>query len=89
MDKIELTVLVNKVNTARVKEVGAAHGGTFEDRRTAHALAETDEPPVPLAGKVITTTYSASRLMRQRMRRHLSMPPRKPSALHLASSRGQ
>jgi hypothetical protein len=53
MEKIEITVLVNKVNTARVKEVGAAHGGTFEDRRTAHALAETDEPPVPLADKVI------------------------------------
>jgi hypothetical protein len=53
MDKIELTVLVNKVNTARVKEVGTAHGGTFEDRRTAHALAETDEPAVPLAEKVI------------------------------------
>jgi hypothetical protein len=25
MDKIELTVLVNKVNTAKVKEVGSAH----------------------------------------------------------------
>ena len=31
MDKIELTVLVNKVNTAKVKEVGSAHGGTLED----------------------------------------------------------
>ena len=41
------------MNTAEVKEVGAANGGTFEDRRTAHALAETDEPPVPLAEKVI------------------------------------
>ena len=39
MDKIQLTVLVNKVNTGRVKEVGLAHGGTLEDRTTAHALA--------------------------------------------------
>ena len=53
MDKIELTVLVNKVNTGKVKEVGTAHGGTLEDRTTAHALAETEEPPVPLAEKVI------------------------------------
>jgi hypothetical protein len=53
MDKIELTVLVNKVNTAKVKEVGTAHGGTFEDRTTAHALAETEELVVPLAEKVI------------------------------------
>jgi hypothetical protein len=53
MDKIELTVLVNKVNTAKVKEVGSAHGGTLEDRTTAHALAETEEPAVPLAEKVI------------------------------------
>ena len=53
MDKVELTVLVNKVNTAKVKEVGSAHGGTFEDRTTAHALAEKEEPPVPLAEKVI------------------------------------
>jgi hypothetical protein len=30
MDKIELTVLVNKVNTVRVKQVGTAHGGTLE-----------------------------------------------------------
>ena len=53
MDKIELTVLVNKVNTAKVKEVGSAHGGTLEDRTTAHALAETEEAAVPLAEKVI------------------------------------
>jgi hypothetical protein len=52
MDKIELTVLVNKVNTAKVKEVGTAHGGTFH-RTTAHALAETEEPAVPLAEKII------------------------------------
>ena len=36
-----------------MKEVGADHRGTLEDRTTAHALAETDEPPVPLAEKVI------------------------------------
>jgi hypothetical protein len=53
MDKIELTVLVNKVNTAKVKEVGSAHGGTLQDRTTAHALAESEEPAVPLAEKVI------------------------------------
>ncbi len=53
MDKIELTVLVNKVNTAKLKEVGSAHGGTLEDRTTAHALAETEEPAVPLAEKMI------------------------------------
>ena len=53
MDKIELTVLVNKVNTTKVKEVGSAHGGTLEDRTTAHALAETEKPAVPLAEKVI------------------------------------
>ena len=53
MDKIELTVLVNKVNTGRVKEVGTAHGGTLEDLTSAHALAETEEPAVPLAEKVI------------------------------------
>lgn len=53
MDKIELTVLVNKVNTGRVKEVGTAHGGTLRDLTSAHALAETEEPAVPLAEKVI------------------------------------
>jgi hypothetical protein len=53
MDNIELTVLVNKVNTGRVKEVGAAHGGTLKDRTSGHALAETEEPAVPLAEKVI------------------------------------
>jgi len=53
MEKIELTVLVNKVNTARVKEVGKAHGGTLEERKTAHALAETEEPAEPLAEKMI------------------------------------
>ena len=53
MDKIELTVLVNKVNTGKVKEVGTARGGAFEQRTTAHALAETEAPPVPLAEKVI------------------------------------
>jgi hypothetical protein len=53
MDKIELTVLVNKVNTAKLKEVGSAHGGTLEDRTTAHALAETEKSALPLAEKVI------------------------------------
>jgi hypothetical protein len=53
MEKIELTVLVNKVNTAKVKEVGTAHNGTFQDRTTAHALAEAEEPAVRLAEKVI------------------------------------
>lgn len=53
MDKIQLTVLVNKVNTGRVKEVGTAHGGTLEDLTSAHALAETEEPAMPLAEKVI------------------------------------
>jgi hypothetical protein len=53
MDKIELTVLVNKVNTGRVKEVGTAHAGTLKDLTSAHALAETEEPAVPLAEKVI------------------------------------
>ena len=53
MDKIELTVLVNKVNTGRVKEVGTAHGGTLEGLKSAHALAETEEPAVRLAEKVI------------------------------------
>jgi hypothetical protein len=53
MDKIELTVLVNKVNTGRVKEVGTAHGGTLKDLTSAHALAETEEPAMPLAEKVI------------------------------------
>lgn len=53
MDKIELTVLVNKVNTVRVKEVGTVHGGTLQDRTSGHALAETEEPAVPLAEKVI------------------------------------
>ncbi len=53
MDKIELTVLVNKINTARVVDVGRAHRGRFEDRRTAHALAETEEPAVPLGEKVV------------------------------------
>src|SRR6185436_15294507 len=53
MDRIELTVLVNKVNTGRIKEVGIAYGGTLEDRMTAHALAPTEEPADPLAEKVI------------------------------------
>jgi hypothetical protein len=53
MDKVELEVLVNKVNTSRVKEVGIAHGGTLEDRTTAHALAPSKEPADPLAEKVI------------------------------------
>lgn len=53
MDKIELTVLVNKVNTGKVKEVGAAHGGRLEDRTTAHALAEKEEPANKLAEKVV------------------------------------
>jgi hypothetical protein len=53
MDKIELAVLVNKVNTAKVKEVGSAHGGTLQDRTTAHALAPTEEPAEPLAEKII------------------------------------
>jgi hypothetical protein len=53
MDKVELAVIVNKVNAAKVKEVGMANGGTVEDRTTAHALAETEEPAVPLAEKVI------------------------------------
>jgi hypothetical protein len=53
MDKIELTVLVNKVNAARVVEVGKTHRGQLEDRKTAHALAETEEPAVPLAEKMI------------------------------------
>lgn len=53
MDKIELTVLVNKVNTARVVEIGKAHRGLFEERKTAHALAESEDAAVPLAEKVV------------------------------------
>ena len=53
MEKIELTVLVNKVNTGKVKEVGSAHGGTLEDRTTAHALADTEQPADKRAEKVI------------------------------------
>ena len=53
MDKIQLTVLVNKVNTAKVKAVGQTHGGTIQDRTSAHALAGNEEPAVPLAEKVI------------------------------------
>lgn len=53
MDKIELTILVNKVNTEKIKEVGKAQGGTLQDRTTAHALADTEEPASPLAEKVI------------------------------------
>ena len=53
MDTIEITVRVNKVNAERVKEVGTAHNGTLEDDKTAHALAETMEPAVPLAKKII------------------------------------
>jgi hypothetical protein len=89
MDKIELTVLVNKANTAKVKEVGTAHGGTVEDRTTVHALAETKEPAVRQAEKVIDHDILSSRLMRRRRRRLLSMPPPKPSASHPISSRGR
>jgi hypothetical protein len=53
MDTIEITVRVNKVNAGKVKEVGTAHNGTLEDDKTAHALAETEEPAVPLAEKII------------------------------------
>ena len=53
MDTIEITVRVNKVNAGRVKEVGTAHNGTLEDDKMAHALAETEEPAVPLAEKII------------------------------------
>ncbi len=53
MDTVELTVLVNQVNTPRVKEAGAAHGGRLADRTTAHALAEQEEPPNRLAEKVV------------------------------------
>lgn len=53
MDKLVLTVLVNKVNTPKVKEVGSAHSGTLEDRTTAHALADTEEPAVLFAENVI------------------------------------
>lgn len=53
MDTIELTVRVNKVNAAKVKEVGTAHNGALEDRKTAHALASAEEPAVPLAEKII------------------------------------
>lgn len=53
MDKIELTVLVNKVNTGKVKEAGAARGGRLQDRTTAHALAESEEPADKLAEKVV------------------------------------
>ncbi len=53
MQQIELTVLVNKVNTGKVKEVGVAHRGTLVDRTTAHALAETQEPADKLAEKVV------------------------------------
>jgi len=53
MDTIEVPVRVNKVNAAKVKEVGTAHNGTLEDRKTAHALAETEEPAVPLAEKIV------------------------------------
>jgi len=53
MDNIELTILVNKVNTGRVKQVGTAHGGSLNDRTTAHALAKTEEPADLLAEKVI------------------------------------
>ena len=68
MNKIELTVLVNKVNTAKVKEVGTAHGGTFEDRMTAHALAETEEPAVPLAEKVIAPAEGKVQALAERRR---------------------
>jgi hypothetical protein len=53
MDKIQLAVLVNKVNAEKIKEIGTAHGGTLEVLRSAHALAETEEPAVQLAEKVI------------------------------------
>ena len=53
MDTIEITVRVNKVNAGKVKKVGTAHNGTLEDDKTAHALAETEEPAVPLAEKII------------------------------------
>jgi len=53
MNKVELEVLGNKVNMGRVKEIGTAHGGTLEDRKTAHALAPTEEPADPLTEKVI------------------------------------
>jgi len=85
MDTIEITVRVNKVNAGKVKEVGTAHNGTLEDDKTAHALAETEEPAVPLAEK--TTRSSASRLKQKGTQRPSLMPPRKPSALLPASSR--
>jgi hypothetical protein len=53
MDTIEITVRVNKVNAGRVKEVGTARSGALEDDKTAHALADTEEPAVPLAEKII------------------------------------
>ena len=71
MEKIELTVLVNKVNTAKFEEVGAAHGGTFEDRRTAHALAEeaaagadADATAVPKGLDVVDLYELYSKLVR-------------------------
>ena len=52
-DPIDITVRVNKVNAAKVREVGTAHNGTLEDDKTAHALAESEEPAVPLAEKIV------------------------------------
>lgn len=52
MDAIEITVRVNKVNAGMVREVGTAHNGILERDKTARALAETEEPAVPLAEKI-------------------------------------
>ncbi len=53
MDAVYLEIIVNKVNTQKVLEAATANNGTIEDRTTAHALADTEEPRSPLAEKVI------------------------------------
>lgn len=40
MENIELTILVNKVNTGRVKQVGTAHGGSLDDRTYCSCAGE-------------------------------------------------
>jgi len=85
MDTIEITVRVNKVNAVKVKEVGTAHNGTLEEDKTAHALAETEEPAVPHAEKIIDHEILCFTFEQKRTQRPSLRPPQKPSASLLAS----